>query len=224
MRKPKFSLYERTLLYCIAGQLFRQAPNRQPRKVETIMQKARDAFRADAVNDNEWYHLSIDEDSLYSYIDKLLKSIPEFEELNLSQVEFENGVGVHDESRPKFHFSTAYDKETSESWKRDFIDLDAFIRNVVNEIYNQHEFDMDCFGCIYDTQGNDKCMTCRLNPHLEINLEYARQPKGDYTFSCKYDCYRDRYICCEECKDQETCDKKCTSCSDECGLALHKGN
>lgn len=56
--------------------------------------------------------------------------IPEFVELNLSQVEFEKGISVNDETWPKFAFTSRYDVNTPESWKNDFIDLDAFIGNV----------------------------------------------------------------------------------------------
>ena len=99
---------ERTLMKAIGGQLFDQAPNRQPRKVDVIMTKVRDTFRKDAVNDKEYYTLNIpvEDRGVLKYVDKLLKDIPEFEELNLSQLEFEKGIKVDDESRPKFAFCT----------------------------------------------------------------------------------------------------------------------
>ena len=55
MRKEVFCLYERDLMKTVGGQLFDQAPNREPRKAETIMRKLRDSFREKAYNDNEWY-------------------------------------------------------------------------------------------------------------------------------------------------------------------------
>ena len=220
MRKQSVSINERTLMYVIGGQLFSQAPNRQPRKVEIIMQKVRDAFRKDATNSNEFYTMSIQEDKLYSYISNLLYAIPEFEELNLTQLQYENGVKVSDESRPKYGFTSAYDKETSESWKRDFIDLDAFIRNVVNGIYDQEFLMEDCFNCI--NKGTDKCKTCILNPDFKVNRESCRQPKGKYTFACKYDCFKSYYICCEECDKNKSCEHRCDSHSSSCGLAISR--
>lgn len=130
MRTKTVSVSERNLMFVVAGQLFDQAPNRQPRKAEIIMQKVKDAFRKDAHNDNEWYCLAIEEAKTRKYVHNLLMGIPEFIELNLTQVEFEKSVSVDDESRPKYAFVSRYDVETADSWKHDFIDLDAFTRNV----------------------------------------------------------------------------------------------
>lgn len=218
MRKENMCITERDLMFAIGGQLFNQAPNRQPRKAEIIMTKVRDAFRKDAYNNNEYYTLVIDVDKLKKYIHDLLFSIPEFEELNLSQIEFENNVSVDDENRPKFSFSSRYDKYNYDSWKRDFIDLDAFLGNVLRNIYMIKDFETDCFCCAHEK--TDKCNTCIVNPNLEINYEGSRQPKGKYTFACKYDCYRSRYICCEECDDKGTCSKKCDGNSQNCGIAI----
>lgn len=127
MRQNTILVTERNLLFAIGGQLFDQAPNRQPRKVEIIMQKVRDAFRADdkCHNDNEFYSMRLPEKGVYQFIKDTLFAIPEFQELNLSQIEYENGVSVDDENRGKYSFVTRYDKYDSDSWKSDFIDLDA---------------------------------------------------------------------------------------------------
>ena len=59
MRKETICISEQNLLFVIAGQLFYQAPNRQPRKAEIIMQKARDLFRENAFCDNEFILLPL---------------------------------------------------------------------------------------------------------------------------------------------------------------------
>ena len=231
MRKETIMISERDLMFVIAGQLFDQAPNRQPRKAEIIMQKVRDAFRSQAVNDNEFYSIRIENEKVYDWIKDLLFSIPEFQELNLSQIEFEKGVSVDDESRPKFSFTTAYDKYDSESWKTDFIDLDAFVGNVNRSLYMIKNAEEDCFFCIYQDESNssvlaagnsDKCKNCCVNPDLKNNYTENRRPRGQHTFSCKYDCYKGFYICCEECTLKETCDHKCDSSSNDCGLTMFK--
>lgn len=219
MRKKLFSLNERTLVMAIGGQLFAQAPNKEPRKAEIIMKKVRDTFREKAHNDNEYYTLKISEEELYKYIENLLMGIDEFKDLNLSYIEYQNKVSVDDPSRSKYSFVTAFDKEDSESWKDDFIDLDAFIRNVYNNIYMIIDNDRDCFLCVH--QDTDKCNTCTLNRKHKLHYECGREPKGKYTFACKYDCFKDFYICCEECKEKDTCKNKCSSCSTECGLAIN---
>lgn len=232
MRTKTILVSERNLMFVIAGQLFEQAPNRQPRKAEIIMQKVRDKLRSDecCINDNEFYSIRIEEEKFYDFLKELLFSIPEFVELNLSHVEYEKGVSVDDENRTKFAFTSRYDKYDSESWKTDFIDLDAFVRNVERAFWLMHDSEFDCFMCVnqpadvkstLDCGNSEKCKNCSVNPNLKNNYEGIRHPKGKYTFACKYDCYKHKYICCEECEENDICQHSCDSKSDECGLAIN---
>ena len=218
MRKSTIMISERNLMFCIAGQLYDQAPARLPRKVDIIMKKVREKIRTDFFNDNEWYTMRIEEDAAYEYIKNLLMTIPEFEELNLSQIEYEKGIDVNDDSRPKYSFTTRYDVETSESWKNDFIDLDAFIRNVYRRVLQIKDVETDCFCCKH--KDTELCKECSINEKLKINYECSRKPKGKYTFACKYDCFKSRYICCEECDEKETCNNRCDGNSSICGLKV----
>lgn len=52
MRKETICISERNLMFVVAGQLYDQAPDRQPRKVEEIMKGVRFHFRNDARCDN----------------------------------------------------------------------------------------------------------------------------------------------------------------------------
>ena len=61
----------------------------------------------------------------------MMFSIPEFLDWNLSEVEIENGVKVDDEGRDGFVFTSIYDARDENSWKTDFIDLNAFVQNAV---------------------------------------------------------------------------------------------
>jgi acyl carrier protein phosphodiesterase len=119
-------------MFVVAGQLYSQAPNREPRNVEIIMKQVRDKFRKDAKNVNEFYLMDFEICKIEEYVENLLMNIPEFINLNLSYEEIEKGVSVDDDRPAKF--VTMYDKLDSESWKSDFIDLDAFIRNVIKKI------------------------------------------------------------------------------------------
>jgi hypothetical protein len=227
MRKETIVITERLLMFVIGGQLFCQAPNRQPRKVEIIMQKVKDAFRKDAYNDNEYYSIRIPEADSYNYIKSLLKGIPEFEELNLSQIEFDKHITVEDENRPKYKLTSRYDIETYESWKHDFIDLDAFIRNVHIRLLNISDMEEDCFCCKHrnkktDEPGDEICKVCLVNSSLKNYHECDRQPRGKYTFSCKYDCFEQKQICCEECDKVEKCPKKCDGNSKICGNKIER--
>lgn len=233
MRKETVCIDENTLMFVIAGQLYDQAPNRQPRKVEKIMTGVRFNFRNDARcdNHNEWYYIRVEKDKTYEFVKAMLVCIPEFQELNLTQNEYEAGIKVDDENRAKFKVTTSYDKNNADSWRNDFIDLDAFIQNVNRRLLDIIDIDRDCFLCIHhdessgstlDCGSGEKCKSCCRNPNLTNNFECGRQPKGKYTFACKFDCPKNRYICCEECGDKDTCDFVCDSRSIECGLVMNK--
>lgn len=136
-------LSEHDFMFCLAGQIYDQSPNRQPRKAHEILMKARDSFRQRATNLNEFYYWEIPLDTtedieiLDKTLQEMLFAIEEFEEMNLSQIEYDNGVKVSDESRPRFGFTSAYDVYNNESWKHDFVDLDAFIRNLLHELVHR---------------------------------------------------------------------------------------
>ena len=235
MRNKTITLYERDLMFVVAGQLYDQAPDRNPRKADIIMKKVKEAFRSDPMcfNDNEFRTIRIEECNVYNFVHNLLMNIPEYVELNLSQIEFDNNVKVDDPDRLQYKFVSRYDVNDSESWKSDFIDLDAFIRNVVNELFTRQLKHDDCFLCIHqspdskstlDPGESDICKLCSVNPNLKYRYECSRQPKGKYTFSCNFDCYKSRYICCEECYDRYDCEYKCDSSSDKCGQAINHVN
>lgn len=233
MRKETICISERNLMFVVAGQLYDQAPDRQPRKVEEIMKGVRFNFRNDARcdNNNEWYSISVEKDKTYEFVKSMLVSIPEFQELNLTQNEYEAGIKVDDENRAKFKITTSHDKNDADSWRNDFIDLDAFIQNVNRRLLDIIDIDSDCFLCIHQDESSgstldcgfsEKCKTCCVNPNLTNNFECGRQPKGEYTFACKFDCPKNRYICCEECEDRNTCGSVCDSHSADCGLAINR--
>lgn len=231
MRKETIKISERDLMFVVGGQLFDQAPNRQPRKAEIIMQKLRDVFRSEAYNNNEYYTVTIETDNLYNWLKDKLFSIPEFRELNLTQEEYEKGVSVDDERRPKFAFTSRYDVYDSESWRKDFIDLDAFVQNVHRRLTNIIDTEEDCFCCIHqdksckstlDCGKSDFCKECSVNPNIKNHYEESRKPRGKYTFACRYDCFKSQYICCEECDEKEECNNRCDSISADCGNAINR--
>ena len=210
MRVKSLFLSEREFLFAVGGQLFDQAPNRQPRNAEKIMEQARDAFRERAHKDRDFYSVRV-AGGIEKFVKTILLGISEFEDLNLSQNEFEKGVKVDDEKRSPYMFTDRY---SSIPWRNDFIDLDAFTRNVANKIYMLKDMSEDCFCCAHAK--TDTCATCLVNPAFENKYEAIREPRGKYTFACRYDCFESKYICCEEC-EKENCPKRCESCSNTCG-------
>lgn len=235
MRKETICISECNLMFVVAGQLYDQAPNRQPRKADEIMRGVQFNFRNDARcnNENEWYFINVEKDKTYEFVKSMLMSISEFQELNLTQNEFEAGIAVDDENRGKFKVTSHYDKNSADSWRDDFIDLDAFIQNVNRRLIDIIDIDHDCFLCIHqnndskstlDCGSGEKCKSCRVNPNLTNNFECGRQPRDEYTFACKFDCQKSLYICCEECKNKNICDFACNSHSKDCGLAINRRN
>lgn len=219
MRKESIIIYERDFAYCLAGQLYDQAPGRKPRKADIIINKALEAFNQYPTHGKifgDSNTVSIEKDKVYDFCHEILYNIPEFLELNLSQVEYEKGISVDDENRPKFSFTSMYDIETEDSIRNDFIDLDAFVGNVSRKLYNVR--DKDCFLCVHDDNKhtNEYCLRCVINPSFTNNYESERFAKGKYTIVCNYDCYKAKYICCTECDEKDTCQNKCDSNPVDC--------
>ena len=116
-----------TFAYCI----YQMSPDNKPRNIEVIMKKLVEIIKEDFTNENEFYFKYVDD--LASYVKNIVFSISEMVDLNLSHNEIIAGVGVNDANRPKYNFVTAYDIHGSESWKNDFVDLDALVGNVTRE-------------------------------------------------------------------------------------------
>ena len=122
----------------IAMWLYRLAPKHQPRKADIIMKHVNS--RIDSVFDipikrDPEFKIRDFEDSndLYKFVDELMKNIKEFRELNLTWQEYEAGVDVDNPDREDgIVFTSMYDVKSSEDWyTKDFIDLDAFVQDVV---------------------------------------------------------------------------------------------
>lgn len=219
MRKESFCTDEDMLMSSIAGQLYEQAPNHTPRNADIIMTKVRDKFREHAYLDKIFNSysmvISIENNGLYNYIHDLVYAIPEFVDLNLSQYEYENGVKVDDPDRGKYMF---IDRYSVVPWENSFIDLEAFIQNVVYKLKARKNLDTDCFFCA--NEDTDICKTCFFNPEFKNGYECKREPKGKYTKACKYDCFKSKYICCDECKDE--CENRCIEDCKTCQNNLNK--
>ena len=123
----------------------------KPRNLDEIISEFAYEFKSNenCVNNNEMYSIEFESnDSFNNWLEDTLKSIQAFRNLNLSQEEVDHNISVDDENRNKYNFTSAYDKYDSESWKTDFIDLDACIRNILNAIYFDIDHDDDCFLCM----------------------------------------------------------------------------
>ena len=130
----------------IAMWLYRLAPKHQPRKADIIMKHVNS--RIDSVFDIPIKHdpeFKIrdfeDGNDLYKFVDELMKNIKEFRELNLTWQEYEAGVDVDSPDRDEgIVFTSMYDVKSSEDWyTKDFIDLDAFVQDVVYSVLLEEE-------------------------------------------------------------------------------------
>lgn len=130
----------------IAMWLYRLAPKHQPRKADIIMKHVNS--RIDSVLDIPIKHdpeFKIrdfeDRNDLYKFVDELMKNIKEFRELNLTWKEYDAGVDVDSPDREgSIAFSSMCDVRSSEDWyTKDFIDLDAFVQDVVYSVLLEEE-------------------------------------------------------------------------------------
>ena len=122
----------------IAMWLYRLAPEYQPRKADLIMKHVNSridsVFNIPFKHDTEYKVRGFeDRNDLYRFVDELMKNIKEFRELNLTWQEYEAGIDVDSSDREKgIVFTSMYDVRSSEDWyTKDFIDLDAFVQDVV---------------------------------------------------------------------------------------------
>lgn len=236
MRQESIRISERTFVEALAASIYGHAPNKQPRKVETIMIKARDAFRNHEMcyNDNEYRTISLPLEEMRKQFYEMLRGIEELCELNLTQIEFEQGIKWDDPNRSGYKIVTRFDVHDSESWKTDFIDLDALIPNAIcmMEWMTNSDCDHDCSFCANKPEGcgpcgvcsdleENLCDKCTNNPSHSNNYKSRRFPRGEYTFACKFDCPECKYICCEECPKKDGCKHRCDGESKTCGNAIN---
>ena len=128
----------------IAMWLYRLAPKHRPRKVDSIIDSAikymDDTFTTPLKSDPEFRtHDFENKDSLYSYIDTMMKSIKEFRELNLTWREYVSGVDVDSPDRESVVvFISMYKVESADAWfEEDFVDLDAFVQDVTSSLLRE---------------------------------------------------------------------------------------
>ena len=125
-----------------------------------------------------------------------VNSIPEIRALNLSMVEREAGIVDPDDIRRsgKYRVTTMYDKIDKDTWKTDFIDLDALVGNLSSEFESVGEY---CTGVVEEEI---------------IQTRKKRYPRAGVRTCCAMDCPMGHYVCCVECKSKGTCAFSCSDC------------
>jgi hypothetical protein len=177
-----------------------------------IVLKFKEAFsNSEYYNHNNNYRMSYlyaTKDEFKNWLKNTLFSIPEYENLNLSYLERINNISVHDDNRSSYKFTSAYDVVAEDSWKDDFIDLDALFNNILRTI-NHIMSDDDCFLCT--NADSDLCTTCTLNKKYKNNYNCENKPFGkDYNKWCKESCNIHKAICCYDCEQKHSCKDRCS--------------
>lgn len=116
------------------GIIYELAPYHKPRFIDEIVDEIISRFKENckSIGSDFFYH-EVELKDLYKFIKNILMPIDKFRDLNLSPIEYEQGVTVDDPDRPKFQFVSAFDNIREDN---NFVDLDACIQNIF--IYYEH--------------------------------------------------------------------------------------
>lgn len=204
MREQKSNYSINSIIDSVAGTLYRMAPRNRPRDIDKIMSYVIENAEKYCVDLTTDRYLYMTASEFRSWLDSTLMGCPKFCNLNLSQNEADSQISV-DKSRPKFSL---------DSWKDDFIDLDAAIHIIYGRIMREQEA-YDCFLCD-NSDDTDTCLHCILhyrdckNLYEQRNIPYC---PDSYAGWCSASCPEGVVVCCKDCNKRDECslDEKCDS-------------
>lgn len=113
------------------GNIYYQAPFHKPRKIDEIVEHITNYFIKNDISAHHFNQVFVDKNNTLEFVRDVLKDCKAFEELNLSQYEYEHGVKVDDEARLPSAFITAFLKLKPEY---DFVDLEACYQNIAYDL------------------------------------------------------------------------------------------
>jgi hypothetical protein len=187
----------RIIIGSIAGTIYEMHPYKRPENMDKIMDKVVSYYegKIDSCGhkDDNFKLFNYDsQKSLLKELNILLNSIKEFRQLNISKKLKDLGVDdIDDDRNSGFKLIDRYTIDNKDSRYSDFIDLDACMRNIVNEILNKMELSEDCMFCKFATEYGsfkpsecDKCKNCSINPKLKFNRishPLSLKPKNKWT-------------------------------------------
>ena len=112
-----------------------------PRNIETITNKVTELYKKEfkkfTLYSEDYYTKTFkDYTELLDWLKDYILPIKEIQDLNLTENEIENGItDIEDRTRDKFVFSSRYSKAIP--IKEDFVDLDAYIRNLCHDLIRE---------------------------------------------------------------------------------------
>ena len=119
----------------VTGCIYELAPYHKPRFIDEIVDETIKRFKIDCKNIGaDFFYYEVELKDLYGFIENTLMPIDKFRDLNLSPLEYKQGIDVDDPDRPKFQFVSAFDSIPEDDH---FVDLDACIRNIF--VYYEHK-------------------------------------------------------------------------------------
>ena len=109
-----------------------------PRKADIIFEKVTEIYKAqfEKIGNSFYLRYFPTYDDLFNWLKEYILPIPEIQELNLSRAEYEAGITIDDPERGKYAFCGRGIPDPLES--EDFIDLDAFIRNLAHDLMREN--------------------------------------------------------------------------------------
>lgn len=183
----------KTIIGCVSGTIYQMHPYHKPENIDKIIEKLLEYFKNYNKNTNDTFVLLEfnNYDDFYKWLKEFLLNIKEFRQLNISKKLKDAGVDdVDDERNSGIKFVDRYTVETYDSRYDDFVDLDACIRNIYNNIIDKKENDEDCFLCKYAESygslnpGSEICKNCICNPIMKFNREphpMSIKPHNEWT-------------------------------------------
>lgn len=160
------------------GVIYEMHPYHKPENIDVIVDKIIEYFNNADKGKNTFKLINFkDWKEFKSWLKEFLMNIKEFRQLNISKKLKDAGVeDINDDRNKGIVFTDRYTIETEDSRYSDFIDLDACIGNIINQIIVLHEANEDCFLCTYAAEyGSMKpgehaaCKTCICNPEIRFN-------------------------------------------------------
>lgn len=113
------------------GWIYALAPYHKPRFIDEIVDEIIKRFKTNckSIGTDLFYH-EVELKDLYEFIENILMPIDKFRDLNLSPLEYKQGIDVDDPNRPKFQFVSVFDSVPDDD---KFVDLDACIQGIFTE-------------------------------------------------------------------------------------------
>lgn len=169
----------------IAGVIYEFAPYSKPRNIDKIIDHVINKIddykeKSKVKHKYEFTVLTfVNYDTFYNILKEWLFSCKEYEQLNISELEWKKGITEPSNGISFVTAASVIDEE------RDFIDLDACVRNIYNSIIEEIINDKtNCFLCKHAeeygsmTPSNNKiCKTCTNNvTNKSIKNNYETHP------------------------------------------------